>query len=148
MYPRVPRFPFLLLVSLSACLLVCSVGCGSDRPKTAVVRGKVTYRGKAVPNGTISFVPASGPTATGEIGPDGSYTLTTFRKGDGAVLGAHRVVITAMQDSSTRLPEERNPLPPPIVPLKYTSIATTDLKVEVKDQENVHDFPLTDDKKG
>jgi hypothetical protein len=122
-------------------------GCGGDRLKTAVVRGKVTCNGKAVPNGTISFVPAAGPTATGEIQSDGSYTLTTYRKGDGAVLGEHTVVIVAMEDTSGRLPEARNPLPPPIVPEKYTSLATTDLRREVKDEENTFNFDLQDEKK-
>jgi hypothetical protein len=122
-------------------------GCGSDQLKTAIVRGTVTYNGKPVPNGTISFIPTSGPSATGEIQPDGSYTLTTYRKGDGAVLGRHTVVIVAMQDMSGRLPEQRNPLPPPIVPVQYTSLATSDLRAEVKDEENTVNFSLRDEKK-
>src|SRR5262245_60108458 len=32
-----------------------------------------------------------------------------------------------MQDMSDRLPEQRNPLPPPIVPVQNTSLATSDL---------------------
>jgi hypothetical protein len=119
------RFPGVAL--LAAALLVLS-GCNSDRLKTAVVRGKVTCNGKPVPNGTISFVPASGPAATGEIQPDGSFTLTTYRNGDGAVLGQHTVVIVAMEDMSTRL-------------------ATTDLRREVKDGENSFNFDLVDEKK-
>jgi hypothetical protein len=107
----------------------------------------VTYKGKPVPNGTVLFVPDAGPQATGEIGPDGSYTLTTFRPGDGAVPGTYKVVVVAMQDTSNRLPEDRNPLPPPIVPDRYSSIATTDLTAQVKDGENTIDFPLTDPKK-
>jgi hypothetical protein len=79
--------------------------------------------------------------------PDGSYTLTTYRKGDGAVPGRHTVVIVAMQDMSDRLPEQRNPLPPPIVPVRYTSLATSDLRAEVKDEENMVNFSLRDEKK-
>jgi hypothetical protein len=143
---RVQTFHGLALIALAAavCLLA---GCGSGQLKTAVVRGTVTFNGKAVPNGTISFVPASGPTATGEIQPDGSYTLTTYHKGDGAVLGQHTVVIVALEDMSKRLPEERNPLPPPIIPLKYTSLATSDLRADVKDEENTINFSLEDEKK-
>src|SRR5205823_12586516 len=51
-------------------------GCGGGGPKTALVRGTVTYKGKPVPNGTVTFIPASGHHATGDIRPDGSYTLT------------------------------------------------------------------------
>jgi hypothetical protein len=126
---------------------VVVAGCGGNDKKTAVVRGTVTYNGKAVPNGTISFIPADGRSATGEIEPDGSYTLTTYRKGDGAILGQHKVVIVAMEKTSNRLPEARNPLPPSIIPLKYTSLATSDLRADVKDQENTIDFKLEDDKK-
>ena len=134
------------LIMLAAAVLALA-GCGSNQLKTAVVRGTVTYKGKPVPNGTISFVPTSGPSATGEIQPDGSYVLTTYRKGDGAVLGQHTVVIVAMQDMSDRLPEARQPLPPPIVPLKYTSLATSDLRAEVHDRENTLDFRLQEDAK-
>ena len=47
----------------------------------------MTYKGQAVPNGTITFIPASGPTATGELGPDGSYTLTRRDKGAFTTIG-------------------------------------------------------------
>lgn len=133
------------LVTLSLCLL--AAGCGRGHPETAVVRGKVSYKDKAVPNGTITFIPKAGASATGEIRPDGTYTLTTFRQGDGALLGEHTVIIVAMQDMTLRLPEERNPLPPPIIPDKYTNIATTDLRAEVKPGENVIDFKLEGDRK-
>ena len=90
---------------------------------------------------------ASGPTASGAIQRDGSYTLTTFRSGDGAVPGSYTVVIVAIADMSGRLPEDRNPLPPPIVPDQYTSVATSPLRAEVKDQENIIDFHLEGGKK-
>jgi hypothetical protein len=133
------------LVLLAAVVLA---GCANNDGKTAVVHGKVTYKDRPVPNGTISFIPAEGRSATGEIQPDGSYTLSTFRKGDGAILGQHKVVIVAMEDMSKRLPEARNPMPPSIVPLKYTSLATSDLRADVKDEENTIDFKLADEKKG
>jgi hypothetical protein len=137
------RFAFVVL----AASVLPLASCGGGGKKTAVVRGTLTYNGKPVPNGTISFIPESGPTATGEIQSDGTYALTTYRKGDGAVLGKHKVIIVAMEDMSGKLPEARNPLPPPIVPVKYTSLATTDLRAEVKDQDNKIDFNLEDEKK-
>jgi hypothetical protein len=121
-------------------------GCGQKFPRTAIVRGKVTYKGKPVPNGTVNFIPAAGKDASGEIQSDGSYTLTSYRPGDGAIPGKYSVVIVAMQDNSTRLPEDRSPLPPPIVPVKYTSLATSDLKAEVEDKENTINFDLADAK--
>lgn len=118
-------------------------GCGGGRLKTAVVHGKVTYKGKPIPQGTVTFIPTvNGPSATGEIQSDGSYTLTTYSKGDGAIIGSHKVMVVSMQDMAGRLPEERTPLPPPLVPDKYTNPATTPLTVEVKDQENTIDLTL------
>lgn len=120
-------------------------GCGGDRLRTAPVNGTVTYKGKPVPNGTVTLIPESGgPSATGEIGSDGKFTMTTYSSGDGAVLGKHKVVIVAMQDMGDKLPEERSPLPPPIVPDKYTSSATTPLTTEVVDGDNSPVFDLTD----
>jgi hypothetical protein len=128
--------------------LVCSVlalvGCSEGRMRTAEVNGTVTYKGKPVPQGTVTFIPdAGGPSATGEI-KDGAFSMTTYVRGDGAVLGKHKVVIAAMQDMKDRLPEDRNPLPPPIVPTKYTSPATTTLTTLVEDKENTPVFDLKD----
>lgn len=127
----------ILLTAAALTLPGCAGGI-----KTYPVSGKVTFNGKEVPNGTISFIPKSGETATGEIRPDGSYRLTTRRSGDGAVPGTYTVVIVAMQDMGNRMPEDRTPLPPPIVPNKYTSAATTDLTAEVKEQDNTINFDL------
>lgn len=140
-----------------AALAVCCVavwlaaGCGGGNNGLAVVKGKITYKGKPVPSGTINFLPSDGnkPSATGEIQPDGSYSLKTFvanRPSDGAVVGEHKVVIVAMEDMGARLPEQRVALPPPIVPVKYTSPATTDLTATVADKENTINFELTDGK--
>lgn len=133
-------------VGLAVAVLFLS-GCGSGRPKTASVHGKVTYKGQPVPRGTVTFIPDGGTAATGEIGSDGSYTLTTFRKGDGAIPGTHKVVITAMQDRSSQPLEAWSPLAPPIIPTKYMNLSTTDLRAEVKEGENVCDFVLEDPKK-
>jgi hypothetical protein len=130
---------FFVVVAL---LLLPLIGCGERHAGTAIVRGKVTLNGKPVPNGTVNFIPEMGPSATGEIQPDGSYTLTTYKPGDGAVLGKHKVVIVAMADNAGMLPESRTPLPPPIVPIKYTSLATTDLTAQVEDKENTINFDL------
>lgn len=65
--------------------------------ETASVSGTVTKDGKPVSGGTITFAPkgeegkASGKPATGEVQSDGTYTLTTYDDGDGAVIGTHEV---------------------------------------------------------
>jgi hypothetical protein len=133
--------------TIRACVLLtilAFVGCQS-RPPLGHVKGTVTYRDKPVPNGTISFIPeVPGTSATGTIEADGSYKLKTAGAGEGALVGKHKVMIVALQDMSGRLPEERNPLPPPIVPVKYMNLATTDLQAEVKQGDNIIDFKLVD----
>ncbi len=118
--------------------LPLAVGCVSEDAGMVPVKGKVTYRGKPVPNGSINFIPDEMRSAYGEIQPDGSYSLMAFP-------GTHKVVVVALEDMSNRLPEERAPLPAPIVPTKYTHVTTTDLKAEVEDKENVIDFELKDE---
>jgi hypothetical protein len=139
---RSTSFSLLAVLLLS---MTVAAGCGTKGDETAIVRGKVTYNGKPVPNGTVNFNPdVPGPTATGDIQPDGSYTLGTYKPGDGAVIGTHSVVIVAMQDQAGALPEQRSPTPPPIVPMKYTSPATSDLKAQVERKENTINFDLKD----
>jgi hypothetical protein len=124
-----------------AALLTALPGCGGDRLKTAPVKGTITYQDKPVPHGTVMFQPENGPAATGEIA-NGRYTLTTYKPGDGAVLGAHKVTIISLQDQSNRLPEHRNPLPPPVVPLRYSFADKSGLAAKVEDKPNVFDFHL------
>jgi hypothetical protein len=134
-----PSWLFALLVTL---------GCSSSGElTTAPVSGKVTYNGKPVPNGTVMFVPDQGPPATGEIAKDGSYRLSTYTDGggDGAVLGNHKISITALQDTSGALPEQRSGTPKAIVPRKYLSHETSGLTAEVRAGDNTIDLPLTDE---
>ena len=76
-------------------------GCSADpnMPKLGKVSGKVSYQGKPVDAGRVVFTPVAGKGgesdqgASGEISSDGSYEMTTFNTGDGAVLGQHIVTV-------------------------------------------------------
>jgi hypothetical protein len=64
--------------------------------------------------------------------------------GDGAVIDAHRVSITALAFRPNALPEEMA-LPPPIIPDKYLTHLSSGLTADVREQEeNVINFDLTD----
>jgi hypothetical protein len=141
--------------AFSCLLLSCIVlaGCGPSRPATAPVSGRVTYAGKPVGVGQIMFQPEEGRPALGSLGADGRYTLTTFKSGDGAPLGKHRVMIEAKQEvggsppPKSRLEEFRGGVgaPPAIqwlVPEKYSRPETTPLKAEVTSGANAIDFDL------
>ena len=96
-----------MMLSLMAGLgLVFSFGgCSSDPdlPKLGKAYGTVTYKGKPLDGGHIVFTPAggkggeTGQNATGEINSDGTYEMTTFNTGDGAILGQHIVTVVARE---------------------------------------------------
>ena len=103
------RSVLLLLISV-----VCVAGCGGSDLKeleVAYVEGKVTLDGTALDSGRIFFYPTSDDTRSGVIGKpaqgivasDGSYELTTYHSGDGAVVGTHRV--TVMEESKETAPD-------------------------------------------
>src|SRR4051794_33249667 len=73
--------------------LLAAAGCGG--PRLAPVSGRVTVGGRPVTEGVVMFIPADGPAAVGAIQKDGQYTLTTFKPGDGALVGGHKVTISA-----------------------------------------------------
>ncbi len=136
------RFVFSTATVACFALVFFVAGCsGEKRLKTASVQGTITYKGKAVPQGSVMFQPENGPAATGNIN-NGKYVLKTYRDGDGAVLGSHKVTVISLEDQSGRLPEERNPLPPAIVPLKYSFADKSGLTAQVEDKSNTIDFEL------
>jgi len=125
---------WLLLIAL---MLAGVGGCGKKSGlETAPVSGKVTYRGKPLPTGTVMFVPSEGPAATGEIGKDGKYKLTTYKTDDGAVIGTHKVTITALQGMEGALPELRSGTPGPLIPAKYLTAESSGLTAAVKPKTN------------
>ena len=79
--------------------LILLAGCGPSLPKTYPVAGKVVdQHGKPWPGGMITLhaVADSKVIAVGEIGKDGSFTLTTKMYGKekpGAAEGEHSVSI-------------------------------------------------------
>jgi hypothetical protein len=152
-------------LAISIGLSVVLAGCGSNanRPKLGKVSGKVTYKGQAVTAGTVTFTPItgkggdSGDVASGQIESNGSYTLTTFDTGDGAVLGQHAVTVV-VHDGSADLKslntragadmskpgsvQPRYVLPKLATPKKYSDPATTPFKYTVTAEPKVIDLEL------
>lgn len=135
---------------LAAALLAVAFGtAGCNDLTMADVTGKVTLNGKPLeikpPRGAgmVTFVPQdaseNGRYAYGEIGPDGTFTMTTPDEGDGAVLGTYAVMISAGERDSDS--EEASLVP--LIPRKYGSDQTSGLTAEVKEGDNVVDLKLT-----
>ena len=72
----------------------CKTNEGPHIGSTVPVKGKITYQGKPISQGRIIFEPtdASRP-AHGTINKDGTFELSTFKHGDGAVPGTHRITV-------------------------------------------------------
>jgi hypothetical protein len=110
-----------------ACLslvIVGIVGCGAAEYRKVVVpvSGTVTCGGRPVTEGYVVFIPKvpagadvmkSGKAAAAYIQADGTYTLTTYDEGDGALVGDHTVRIERLapedDESDEGIAYERDP---------------------------------------
>jgi len=144
-------------IPLLACLVVALggllAGCGGeDRMPTAPVEGKVLYNGEPLKFGSVVFIPEAGPPARGTIQPDGTFYLSTYKDGDGAILGENRVEITCStnQDPDAPPPDPNVEMPvgESLIPQRYTQAQTSGLTREVKEGGNSFEFKLTDEPAG
>ena len=96
-------------------ILACLQGCGSDHPPTYPVSGKVVFEdGKPLTTGGLvlleSVVTEGLPVnARGTINADGTFELTTFEDGDGAVAGKHRMLVRPQRDADDYLKRGHHP---------------------------------------
>lgn len=113
--------PLLLIAGLAA------TGCSkSHQLETAPVTGRVTIDGKPVSSGIVMFTPDRGRGASGLISPDGTFRLTTYSEGDGAVLGLHRISISAIETSG-----QESGQGPSKFPSKYADESTSGFSHQV-----------------
>jgi hypothetical protein len=131
-------------------MLLLAAGCGGARTEgLAPVKGQVTVDGQPVPAGYVYFYPTTGGRQSSGIINQGQYELTSFKPGDGALIGKHKVVIDGTEPPPPpREPVEGVPMPPPpkppkrVLPPEYYDRAKTPLEAEVKDENNVIDFQI------
>jgi hypothetical protein len=104
---------YLLTLLSSAVLVVANTGCGGNAFPVALAKGKVLCNGQPVNSGYISFIPMgdgeeNGKTAAATLASDGTFTLSTYGKFDGAIVGKHKVEFTGSggEDAETAAEEE------------------------------------------
>jgi hypothetical protein len=120
---------------------------------SATVTGKVTMLGRPVIWGSVILYGPDGRSAAGRIEPDGSYTVQNAPIGEVIVtvtspdpLVQHYA--TQIRTQRERIPVSQWPAPPVdrkqwfIIPKRYESAGTTDLKVPVKRGTNPYDVTL------
>jgi hypothetical protein len=131
-----PSSPFLRRGTVAAVLLLLAGGCGGGGTSPlATVKGKVLYRGRPLPTGTIVFAPDSvrgnhGPLARAAIQPDGSYALQTDDV-PGAAPGWYRVTVIAL-DATAATSGQSFAVPHSLLPDKYRDPQLSGLSCEVK----------------
>jgi hypothetical protein len=122
----------------SSIALVAATGCGGSGPPrvtTFKVDGQVLLsNGKPLTNGRVTFVPTitdgSALPASGEIGADGRFSLTTREPGDGAAVGEYKVRI-----DSPPIPTGPGKAKSPF-PQRYSDIDNTDLAITIRSETN------------
>jgi hypothetical protein len=124
------------LVGFCLMLLMCAAGCQRGPVPLIPVSGKVTYKGFALPSGTIVFAPdasrgESGPIAHGQLNADGIYQLSTG-EALGAAPGWYRVTVTSQTSVGKPLPGERFSFPQSLIPERYHDPELSRLACEVK----------------
>jgi hypothetical protein len=152
--------------------LFTMIGCWSDDGLDTryPVTGTVTYKEKPLEKGLITFTPDSNSEGRGSSGTikDGNYTLTTNMPDDGAFPGKYNVTIadlavdmnaaaaeTAKAAKKGGIEAMPGMVDPAMiakvskkaknnVPAKYSKAATSNLKAEVKAENNIINFALTD----
>jgi hypothetical protein len=128
--------PIVLFTLLSLCVVT---GCGDSPYVVAPVRGKVLLNNVPLPQGGVMFAPIAqgenanaGKAAVGRIQEDGTYTLTTYEKGDGAIVGEHWVTIVNHDEDNI----------PDGVP-EFARIQVPEKKVVVLGRDNQIDITLS-----
>ena len=111
----------------SLALLSLSIGGCGGGPKIVPVSGQVFLNDEPLAAGVDGFVriePVGSRAATGKIdGKDGTFTLTTFEKNDGCLVGTHAVavIVNATAGSNTIS----------LIPEKYRESKTSELTVTI-----------------
>ena len=133
MGPR--RIAALLVIATAA------VGCNSKGPVLpAVVPAKGVIQlasGQPIREGRLELSPKDngGVEAFGDVKPDGTFTLTTYKRDDGAVPGHYIVKISPYNYAGPG----GNPVPirsAAQIPAKYLEAETSKLEVEIKKPDN------------
>jgi hypothetical protein len=132
-------------------------GCSSydsNMPKLGKVRGKVSYQGKPVNTGRVVFTPVggkggdTGQGASGEVESDGTYEMTTFNAGDGAILGQHIVTVVVREKTAMPKPDAdghiKYEVPKALTPAKYATADKSPLRCTVVEGGTVFDIEMTD----
>jgi hypothetical protein len=148
----------IVRVSVGLLLLAVLVGCGPKRPRSGVVSGKVTYKGRPVNDAALLLYPAGGAATepiTIPVTAEGEFRITDTPQGEYHVVvqGAEgggsdaSLLKTIPPEKQAEMKEKMkgmvNPTTIPF-PKKYKNLKTTDLKCQVTESDQTLNFELKD----
>ena len=123
-------------------LLLLIAGCRSGETG-GIVRGKVTYKGKALDKGSVVFHSTAGGQICGSrVKPDGTFQLTSQTKSELIPAGEYVAVVFADNTEIAAMKEDPSFPVQPTVPFRFSSVTTSPLKYQVVLGENNFDVNL------
>ena len=122
------------MIASGALLLAGVAGCGDSGPPTYPISGAVTFEGKPLPTGSMTFIPqaSSARTTVAKI-VDGQYATELTE-------GAWTVNIQAVRETGPVIPALGEAPREQYIPAKYNREST--LTVSVPTDKAEHDFDL------
>ena len=129
-------------ISLAPLLFVFAAGCQSGSNLQPVV-GRVLYLEEPAEGATVVFQPvdssSSSPTPRGIVQADGTFTLQTHPRGEGAPPGEYLVLVIWYSPDARQTENAKNRLP-----ARYSQPSESPLKATVgKGKNDVGTFRLT-----
>ena len=126
------------LMSLAS-LLGCGGGAGADLA-TGKVSGKISAGGQPVTGGELTFAPiGAGKNGSAKVGADGTFTVSTYGQGDGAVIGKHKVTFTPPAVEAPPVPAGGHTATPAS---PYAGMAPKEAEITISKGDNTVDIEL------
>ncbi len=127
-----------LFATFLAFNVLMAAGCGGETPLTAPTRGVVELDGTPLTHGKIRFIPKGGRSGYGIIQPDGTFSVSTFEDGDGALISTHNITVVSWEGSGgDGLHGDPGAAPTKsLIPAEFNKPHSSGLKCEILEGEN------------
>jgi hypothetical protein len=143
-----PGAPPSVVRGAAAAAAVFVAGCGGGKQPTYPAGGKVVFSdGTPLPGGWVSFRALDADkkvSARGPIQSDGTFELTTYKPGDGAVEGQHQALVVPVirVDRGDLAAGAKPPPSPPPIDKKFSNFETSGLEFMVTNDPRKNEFDI------
>jgi hypothetical protein len=140
LFPKAILYPFVSILP-GLFLFLSLPGCGGKKSvPVGEVFGKVTFQGKPVDEGRVTFMnKEAGTDDEALLSPDGTYTIKAVPVGEYKITIIPLIVRERADPKGPVVGVEK---PAPNIPPKYRNSGTTDLTATVKEGKNELNFDL------